>query len=50
MFNVKVEATKNEILIPKSETFPAQFITMYWKNTRCCLAFRALVSRVLRDP
>ena len=25
VFNVKVEATKNEILIPKSETFAAQF-------------------------
>ena len=25
VFNVKVEATKNEILIPTSETFPAQF-------------------------
>ena len=33
VFNVKVEATKNEVLIPKSETFPAQFIAMYWKNT-----------------
>ena len=35
MFNVKVEATKNDILIPTSETFPAQFLAMYWKNTRC---------------
>ena len=25
VFNIKVEATKNEILISKSETFPAQF-------------------------
>ena len=25
VLNIKVEANKNEILIPKSETFPAQF-------------------------
>ena len=25
MFNIKVDVTKNEISIPKSETFPAEF-------------------------
>ena len=49
VFNVKVEVTKNEISIPKSETFPAEFNDVL-ENTRCCSVLRALVSRVLRDP
>lgn len=42
VFKVKVEVTKNEILVPKSETFPIEFNDV--------LALRALVSRVLWDP
>ena len=32
MFNVKVEVTKNDISIPKSETFPAEFNDVLQKH------------------
>ena len=49
VFNFKEEATKNEILIPKSETFPAQFNYVVEEH-KMLFRIRALVSRVLRDP
>ena len=47
VFNVKVEVTKNEIQFLNLRPFQLNLM-MYWKNTRCCSAPRALVSRVLR--
>ena len=49
VFNVKVEATKNEISIPKSETFPAQCNNVLEEH-KMLLSTKGLVSKVLRDP